>query len=205
MKADLQRRQEENAQLKQRLVKITDLEDHVTELNRAKSTLSDQVSSLSTELEASKQEENKVKTQVEGLLKKLEGLDKEFDQLEAENNDLLSKQKEGRNAIQTCELLKNENAKLKTDIDELKASKNISFAVGGSPSSETEEVVRAREEKIEELEKSILEWTDLAKVSSQAMRSCKTMILTYNTALLQGVQGDAPNLQEGRPVPPGSC
>jgi len=153
---------------------------------RAKSTLSEQVSTLSADLDASKKEETKTKTQVEGLLKKLEGLDDEVDQLESENTDLLAKQKEHRVAVQTCESLKEENAKLKADINELKAdinelkaSKSPTFAVSGSPSFMNEEKARAREDKIGELERTVLEWTELAK---RSYSEYKEMLPTYKKA-----------------------
>jgi chromosome segregation ATPase len=169
LKADLGTRQKENAELKQRLVKLVDLEAQIAELSRAKSSLSEQVSSLSADLDASKKEADDTKTQVEGLLKKLESLDHEVDQLELENTELLSKQKEHRMTVQACESLKEENTKLKTDIDELKASKGTAFAVGSSPSSTSDAEARAREDKIVELEGAVEEWTELAKVS-QAVR-----------------------------------
>ncbi|KAI4623462.1 hypothetical protein J4E80_003272 [Alternaria sp. BMP 0032] len=179
LKIDLDSRQKENAELKQRLTKLADLESQVTELMRAKSTLSEQVSTLSADLDASKKEETKTKTQVEGLLKKLEGLDDEVDQLESENTDLLAKQKEHRMAVQTYESLKEENAKLKADISELKASKSPTFAVGGSPSFMNEEKARAREDKIKELEGTVLEWTELAK---RSYSEYKEMLPTYKKA-----------------------
>jgi len=146
---------------------------------RAKSTLSEQVSTLSADLDASKKEEAKTKTQVEGLLKKVEGLDDEVDQLESENTELLTKQKEHKFTVQSCESLKEENAKLKADINELKASKSPTFAVGGSPSFMNEEKARAREDKIKELEGTVLEWTELAK---RSYSEYKEMLPTYKKA-----------------------
>lgn len=179
MRVNLGLHQKENAELKQRLVKLADLETQVAELFRAKSTLSEEVSTLSADLEASKKEETKTKTQVEALLKKLEGLDNEADQLGSENTELLTKQKEHRTAVQICESLKEENAKLKAEIDELKASKSPTFAVGGSPSFMNDEKARAREDKIRELEKTVLEWTELAK---RSYSEYKEMLPTYKKA-----------------------
>ncbi|KAH6883139.1 hypothetical protein BKA58DRAFT_426431, partial [Alternaria rosae] len=65
LKADLGLYQKENAEQKQRLVYLADLETQVAELFRAKSALSEQVSTLSADLEASKKEETKTKIQME--------------------------------------------------------------------------------------------------------------------------------------------
>ena len=203
LKTDLERRQEENAELKQSLTKLADLEEQITRLNRVKWTLSEQVNSLSTELDASKKEASKADTKVEGLLKKVEGLDQEVEQLESAHNQLLSKMKENRMAVQTSELLKNENTKLKTMIDELETSKSTSLVLCGSSSSKDEKAACDQEDRITDLENALHEWTDLAKVSSRTAGYYQ-LLLTYNTALLQGVQGHATHLQEGRSVPSGS-
>ncbi|CAI9625115.1 hypothetical protein GT037_007437 [Alternaria burnsii] len=179
LKIDLERHQKENAELQQRLIKLANLEEQINGLSQEKSTLSEQVSSLSAELDASKNEENKANTKVGGLLKKVEGLDQEVEQLESAHNKLLNKMKENRMAVQTSELLKNENTKLKAMIDELKASKSTSSAVGGSSSPNDEETIRGQEKKIEDLEIALQEWTDLAK---RSYKEYKEMLPTYKKA-----------------------
>lgn len=145
--------------------------------------MSEQVSSLSAELDTSKNEESKANTKVEGLLKKVEDLDQEVEQLESAHNKLLNKMKENRMAVQTSELLKSENTKLKAMIEELKASKSTSSAVGGSSSPNDEETIRGQDKKIEDLEIALQEWTDLAKVSSRSANDYQ-LILTCYIALL---------------------
>jgi chromosome segregation ATPase len=203
LKVDLERRQKENTELKERLAKLADLEEQITGLNREKSTLSERVNSLTTELEAGKSEASKADTKVEGLMKKVEGLDQELEQLESAHNKLLGKMKENMMAVQTSELLKTENAQLKAIIDELKASKGASVAIGGSSSPKNEKATREQEARVTELENALQEWTELAKVISPMAINYQP-ILTYHTALLQRVQGNASHLQEGRSVPPAS-
>ncbi|RII16447.1 hypothetical protein CUC08_Gglean002885 [Alternaria sp. MG1] len=179
LKINLERHQKENVELQQRLIKLANLEEQITGLSQEKSTLSEQVSSLSAELDASKNEESKANTKVEGLLKKVEDLDQEVEQLESAHNKLLNKMKENRMAVQTSELLKSENTKLKAMIEELKASKSTSSAVGGSSSPNDEETIRGQDKKIEDLEIALQEWTDLAK---RSYKEYKEMLPTYKKA-----------------------
>jgi phage host-nuclease inhibitor protein Gam len=125
-------------------------------------TLSEEIATLTTDLETAKDDGNKAKTEVEGLLKKVAALDREVEHLESKNNDLLGKQSESKKAMQAVQSLKNENAQLKTTVEELKASNSTSSAVGGS--SGNKEATLALEEKIVGLETALQEWTDLAKV-----------------------------------------
>jgi phage host-nuclease inhibitor protein Gam len=165
LKIDVGRFQKENADLKQRLNKIAELEKLITEQNTAKLSLSAQIASLTTDLKTAKDDGNKTKTEVEGFLKKVAALDRKIEHLETENNDLLDTQAERMKAVQVVQSLKTENANLKTTVDELKAAKSTSLAAVGSSTSGNEEAVHALEEKIASLEKALQEWTDLAKVS----------------------------------------
>jgi chromosome segregation ATPase len=167
LKIDIGRFQNENADLKQRLNKLANLEKQIMELIQVKSTLSEQVTSLTIELKDARDEGSSTKTEVEGLLKKLETVTKEVNNLELENKDLLTKQAESTKSIHAVQILKNENIKLRTVIDELKAARSTSPDVGGSPASVNEEAIRAHEEKIVSLETALQEWTDLAKVSQK--------------------------------------
>ncbi|KAL1798325.1 hypothetical protein ACET3X_002362 [Alternaria dauci] len=176
---DLERHQKENAELRQRLTKLANLEDQITKLNREKSALSEQVSSLSTELDTVKKEKNKADTKVEGLLEKVADLEHEVEQLESAHKELLSKMKEDSMAVQTLELLKGENTKLKAVIDDLKASKNTSSAMVGFSSPKDQEAIEDQEKKIKDLETALREWTDLAK---RSYKEYKDILPTYKKA-----------------------
>jgi uncharacterized phage infection (PIP) family protein YhgE len=127
--------------------------------------LSEQIASLTTDLNTAKDDGSKAQTEVDGLLNKVEALDKEVDHLGTENNNLLAKQAESKKVAQIVQCLRNENAQLKTAIEELKAAKSTSHAVRSTSASGNEEAVRTLEEKIIGLETALQEWTDLAKVS----------------------------------------
>ena len=175
LKIDVGRFQKENADLKQRLNKIAELEKLITEQNAAKLSLSAQIASLTTDLKTAKDGGSKSKTEVDGLLKKVAALDREVEHLETQNN-LLGTQAESKKAIQAAQSLKTENANLRTTVDELKAAKSTSLAVAGSSTSGNEEAIHALEEKIASLEKALQEWTDLAKVSYYSRESFQATV-----------------------------
>lgn len=74
VKIDAGRYQTENAELKQRLRRVADLEERVAKLEEEKLAMSGQTKGLAGELEVAKDEAVKAKAECEGLLKRVEEL-----------------------------------------------------------------------------------------------------------------------------------
>ncbi|KAF1835156.1 hypothetical protein BDW02DRAFT_496576 [Decorospora gaudefroyi] len=137
LNVDVGRFQEENAHLKLRLNKLTDLEKQIMELNEANSKLSAQTTKLTSELEVAQGAASSAHSEAGSLLEKLESLGQEVKHLGSENT------------------------KLKATIDELEAAK----VDGGPSTSVNEAAVRDYEDKIFKLETSKNQWENLAKLS----------------------------------------
>ena len=184
---DIDRFRNENYGLKQQLSNLSELQKQNTDLGQAKSSLHGQVASLTVELSAANNEGTRAKIELDALLAKIETLDKKIDKLETENNNILSKQSETKKAMQALSVLKDENSKLKSNIDELKATSAISPASGTMNTEER----KALEAKIEELrvkknglETNLQEWTNLAKVSfynGYYMHSIQMRVLSHRS------------------------
>ncbi|KAF1946024.1 hypothetical protein EJ02DRAFT_368470 [Clathrospora elynae] len=129
-----------------------------------------QLDALNVALTAAKSDAKTSKPEVDGLIKKIENLNKDASSLESENNALRAKQAELNKAVQAVQIVKAENLKLKAAVDE---ARSTSHAVGGS------EEVKQAQEKIESLQESLQEWTDLAK---RSYKEYKDMLPTYKEA-----------------------
>ncbi|KAF2851606.1 hypothetical protein T440DRAFT_54117 [Plenodomus tracheiphilus IPT5] len=165
---DLERQQEENINLKQRVAKFSELKKQAASLSHAKLTLEKQLHELSVELEAAKDAETRAKTELVDLGKKLTALEKSVDNLETENNDLLAEQTNHKKTVQALQISKSENLKLNAIVEELR-SNNAEPVIDTSPMSDEEkklflEKIRGLETKGASLEKALEEWTKLAKV-----------------------------------------
>ncbi|KAH9866023.1 hypothetical protein J1614_008587 [Plenodomus biglobosus] len=181
--SDLKRQQEENLDLKQRVTKLSELEKQNADLSRAKSTLTEKTNKLSAELEMATEEGMYAKTDIAGLKKSITELEKTIRNLETQNNDLYTEQAYANKAAQALNILKSENLKLSTTIEELRSS-GVAPAVGSSYKSDQEKVLLM--EKINELEANsavlqtaLEEWTNLAK---RSYKEYKDMLPLYKQA-----------------------
>ncbi|KAF1849490.1 uncharacterized protein K460DRAFT_305703 [Cucurbitaria berberidis CBS 394.84] len=183
LNTDIGRFQKENHELNQQLAKLPELEKQNAELVAVKSNLLEQAQRLTTELSTAKIDSNRATTELNALHGKVKKLNQEVEDLEMENNDLLSKQGENKRAVQALAILKAENSKLETTIDELQAGR-AAFPVSGPPISDQEK--KALEEQISRLEarktsleSALQEWTDLAK---RSYKEYQEMLPTYKQA-----------------------
>ena len=156
----------ENTELKEHLVKSSELEDQNTKLLQTKSSLQEQISKLTNELDTVKDNEHRVKTEMDSLVKKAEKLNKETERLQAENAKLLAKQADDKRTLQSFQSLETENSKLQATIDELRAKGATSAPASSAGNKALEDKITSLEKDKTILETALEEWTDLAKVSN---------------------------------------
>lgn len=181
---DVERSQKENAELKQLVTWLPELEKQNAGLSQSKSDFLKQVGRLTTDLSVANKAAGSAKTELRALTVKVKKLDQEIENLEMENNDLLSKQTENKKASQALSTLQAENSNLKTIVDKLRGD-GAAPAIGSFLPSDEEK--KALEEKIAGLEASLQEWTDLAKVSTYHLGICIRVGTNMLSAILRGV------------------
>lgn len=150
-----------------RLVELAELEKIKTELSQEKSDLQEQVNNLTTEMAQVTDDASRVKSEHHSLFEKVKKLEKDNDCLQIENNNATADHKK---VLQTLNVLRMENLKLKSTVEELKISRLavIPAVVGtGTAAKGTgalEEKIQGLEKQKADLESALAEWTNLAKV-----------------------------------------
>jgi predicted nuclease with TOPRIM domain len=168
--AETERLRKENTDLKQRLVKLSDLEETSSSLIKEKSDLLEQIGKLSKELTATKDNIVKISKESTALKDNIGKVQKDYNDLKAKNSELLSEQaslqaesEDAIQAIQTASDLSRENTKLKALVERLQAGQVVST---GDETGAVHEKIQALEEQKNNLEAALKEWTSLAKVST---------------------------------------
>lgn len=168
--ADAERLQKEKVDLKERLDKMDKLDREVSELARVKNTLQNQLEDVGSERDKAKDAANRATKEATALSDKLQRVEEENDELESENKSLRSKRAELEKVTAVLNILKGENTKLRTAVQELQNNPTTSSSSGTVATLEKEK--KLLEEKIQETEeakasaeKAVEEWTVVAKVS----------------------------------------
>lgn len=166
--AELERGTAENANLKQRLAKILELEKLNTELVENNLQLTTQVETIQAELSAAELDFKKTRSGIRVVNDKLEKLQAELTNLKSNNTQLLANQAKMDQVMQEVHTLKAENLKLKSVIDEMNTKPTVS-GVGTSNPSEDKMVLQKTIQELQKnkagLEKSVRRWEELATVS----------------------------------------
>jgi chromosome segregation ATPase len=168
--ADTERLRKDNTDMKQRLAKLSELEQINSRLVKEKSELLEQVRKLSTELTQARDNIVNVNKESAALMDHLGKAKKDYNDLKATHSELLSKQvslqaesEKAIQAVQTTSDMNHENAKLKALVDKLKADQSVSIRGDDKVAYEK---FRALEEQNCNLEAALQEWTALAKVTA---------------------------------------
>jgi DNA repair exonuclease SbcCD ATPase subunit len=167
---EAERLRKEDTDLKQRLVKLSDLEETSSSLVKEKSDLLEQIGKLSKELTAAKDIIVKISKESATLTDNIGKVQKDYNDLKAQNSKLLSEQaslqaesEDAIQAIQTASDLSSENTKLKALVEKLQAGQVVP---AGGENDAVYEKIQALEEQNNTLETSLNEWASLAKAST---------------------------------------
>jgi chromosome segregation ATPase len=162
-----------NENLNGKLAKLGALEKEAVELRHGKTNLEEQVEKLQAELEATKEEAKSTNEKVDSLSHKLEQVEKDNGNMAEEINDLISKATEHRDEPAALTAALADNAKLTTDIHELQSK------VAATDDKSNHEQLRVAHATIATMEKDLVEWTALAKVSQSLERILYTRSRFY--------------------------
>jgi chromosome segregation ATPase len=177
---DAARLRNESAEMKDGLSKLPKLEKTNAILFKDKSSLLEQVGKLSMELKAVKDSYAKANKELETFKDKLSEAQKYNIDIKGENSKLVTKlnlvpadTERAQQASQAASALNNENAQLKATIEDLKVNQ-AAHAVGGTQASskvmgDYQLKVKNLESQKADLQKSLEEWTTLAKVGLRSI------------------------------------
>jgi chromosome segregation ATPase len=166
LSADKDRLQMQNKELGGRLVKLDELQKEIVELRGSKTELQMQLDKLRVELVNTQEETSQAKNEIEALSTKLKKVEKDMDEMEEENNNLLAKATEHRKTSVALSAALADNAQLTSTVQELQNRAPASGSSSGMEALQTlQKKLRGTEAEKASLEKSMVEWTELAKVS----------------------------------------
>ncbi|KAF2867693.1 hypothetical protein BDV95DRAFT_502337 [Massariosphaeria phaeospora] len=182
----LQRAEQQNDEIKERLRKLDELEKANAELTSSKSSLQTQIDALKREANEATQRAEKIQKDLEAAVEKLKKVERENDDLETENNELLAKANEHKKITAALNDLKIENSKLLATTAQLQnkpagdsGGDRVILSAMQKDKERLEKKLAEAEAKKATAETTLNEWAELAK---RSYKEYKDMLPTWKQA-----------------------